>query len=213
MLKKAITLTIITSMLSACVTGPEGYLKRSANNKLFDMHGFEGGKRSPLYNKKYISQAKKNILTNNLDENIDEDRDNLYEEQNPSQENIEMYKAMIDADIERKRKQKNKSSWWWNRKKKQSYPSVTDANDRIDPKIHAQNLELREELEQIKAMLNDAKKEMASYKCPTEQDQEKKTKKVIKNEDLPRPTLDRKIPEDLEQKTKEIVTKKHIHSI
>lgn len=213
MLKKAITLTIVTSILSACVTGPEGYLKRSANNKLFDMTGFQGGKRAPLYNKKYISQAKKNILTNNLDEDIEEDGDELYEDQNPSQENIEMYKAMIDADIERKRKQKNKSSWWWNRKKKQSYPSVTDANDRVDPKIHAQNLELREELNQIKAMLNDAKREMASHKCPTEQEQEKKASKVIKKEDLPRPTLDRKIPEDLEQKTKEIVTKKHVHSI
>ncbi|MEM6338721.1 MAG: hypothetical protein AAF673_02190 [Pseudomonadota bacterium] len=213
MLKKAITLTIVTSILSACVTGPEGYLKRSANNKLFDTKGFQGGKRAPLYNKKYISQAKKNILTNNLDEDIDEERDDLYEDSNPSQENIEMYKAMIDADIERKRKQKNKSSWWWNRKKKQSYPSITDANDRIDPRTHAQNLELREELNQIKAMLNDAKREMASHKCPTEQDQEKKASQVIKQDDLPRPTLNRKIPDDLEQKTKEIVTEKHVHSI
>ena len=213
MLKKAITLTIVTSILSACVTGPEGYLKRSANNKLFDTKGFQGGKRAPLYNKKYISQAKKNILTNNLDEDMDEERDDLYEDSNPSQENIEMYKAMIDADIERKRKEKNKSSWWWNRKKKQSYPSITDANDRVDPRTHAQNLELREELNQIKAMLNDAKREMASHKCPTEQDQEKKASQVIKQDDLPRPTLNRKIPEDLEQKTKEIVTEKHVHSI
>lgn len=213
MLKKAITLTIVTSILSACVTGPEGYLKRSANNKLFDTKGFQGGKRAPLYNKKYISQAKKNILTNNLDEDMDEERDDLYEDSNPSQENIEMYKAMIDVDIERKRKEKNKSSWWWNRKKKQSYPSVADASDRIDPRTHAQNLELREELNQIKAMLHDAKREMASHKCPTEQEQERKASQVIKHDDLPRPTLNRKIPEDLEQKTKEIVTKKHVHSI
>ena len=62
-------------------------------------------------------------------------------------------------------------------------------------------------------MLNDAKREMASHKCPTEQDQEKKASQVIKQDDLPRPTLNRKIPEDLEQKTKEIVTEKHVHSI
>ena len=37
---------------------------------------------------------------------MDEERDDLYEDNNPSQENIEMYKAMIDADIERKRKEK-----------------------------------------------------------------------------------------------------------
>jgi hypothetical protein len=203
MLKKAITLIIITSMLSACVTGPDGYLKRSANNKLFDMHGFEGGKRSPLYNKKYISQAKKNILTNNLDEDIEEDKDDLYEDENPSQENIEMYKAMIAADIERKNKRNKKSSWWGNNKKKaQSYPSVADAKDSIDPKIHAQNLELKEELEQIKAMLNETKKEMASYKCPTAQEQEQK--KAIKNENQAKPILDRTNTENSEQKTKEI---------
>ena len=202
MLKKAITLIIITSMLSACVTGPDGYLKRSANNKLFDMHGFEGGKRSPLYNKKYISQAKKNILTNNLDEDMEEDKDDLYEDENPSQENIEMYKAMIAADIERKNKRNKKSSWWGNNKKKaQSYPSVADAKDSIDPKTHAQNLELKEELEQIKAMLNETKKEMASYKCPTAQEQEK----AIKNENQAKqPILDRTNIENSEQKTKEI---------
>lgn len=202
MLKKAITLTIVTSILSACVTGPDGYLKRSANNKLFDMHGFEGGKRSPLYNKKYISQAKKNILTNNLDEDMEEDKDDLYEDENPSQENIEMYKAMIAADIERKNKRNKKSSWWGNNKKKpQSYPSVADAKDSIDPKIHAQNLELKEELEQIKAMLNETKKEMASYKCPTAQEQEK----AIKNENQAKqPILDRTNLESSEQKTKEI---------
>ena len=204
MLKKAITLTIITSILSACVTGPEGYLKKSANNKLFDMRGFEGGKRSPLYNKKYISQAKKNILTNNLDEDMEEDRDNLYEDEDPSQENIEMYKAMIAADIERKEKKNKKNSRWNNKKKAQSYPSVVDAKDSIDPKIHAQNLELKEELEQIKAMLNETKKEMASYKCPTAQEQEEKPQKVIKNENQPKPISDQTNIEKSEQKTKEI---------
>ena len=59
MFKKVIIFTILTSFLSACVTGPEGYLKRSANNKLFDRKGFKGSKRAPLYNKKYIAQAKK----------------------------------------------------------------------------------------------------------------------------------------------------------
>ena len=206
MLKKAITLTIITSILSACVTGSEGYLKKSANNKLFDMHGFQGGKRAPLYNKKYISQAKKNILTNNLDEDMEEDKDDLYDDENPSQENIEMYKAMIAADIERKKQQNKKSSWWRsNKKRTQSYPSVLDAKDSIDPKIHAQNLELKEELEQIKAMLNETKKEMASYKCPTAQEQEQKSKEVIKDEKQSKPSLNQKRQETYpEKKTKEI---------
>jgi hypothetical protein len=210
MLKKAITLTLLTSLLTACVTGPEGYLKKSANNKIFDRQGFKGGKRAPLYNKRYITQAKKNILNDNIDDEDDNDYD--YESQNSSQENIEMYKAMINEDLERKEKKKNKSTWWWNKKKEQSYPSVVDASKNIDPNIHAQNLELREELNQIKAMLRDTKKDMASYKCPTSQEQEKKSSD-IKKQDLPRPTLDRSIPRDLEQKTKEIVTNDHVHSI
>ena len=60
MLKKAITLTIVTSILSACVTGPEGYLKRSANNKLFDTKGFQGGKEY-LYTIRNISHKQRKI--------------------------------------------------------------------------------------------------------------------------------------------------------
>lgn len=59
MLKKVLIFTILISFLSACVTGPDDYMKRSANNKIFDRKGFKGGKRAPLYNKKYIAQAKK----------------------------------------------------------------------------------------------------------------------------------------------------------
>jgi hypothetical protein len=214
MLKKAIILTLLTSLLSACVTGPEGYLKRSANNKIFDRQGFKGGKRAPLYNKTYVAQAKKNILNDNIEDDMDDDEFN--ENENPSRDNIEMYKAMIDADLEKERRKNNKSSWWWSKKKKkQSYPSVVDASKKVDPSRHAQNLELREELDQIKSMLNDTKKEMASYKCPTAQEQEKRSsKKHIKTEESrPRETLDRRIPQDLEQKTKEIITEKHVHSI
>ena len=214
MLKKAIILTLITSLLSACVMGPEGYLKKSANNKIFDRQGFNGGKRPPLYNKRYITQAKKNILNDNIEDDMNDDE--FDENQNPSRDNIEMYKAMIDEDLERERRKNNKSSWWWNKKKKQQkYPSVVDASKKVDPSKHSQNLELREELNQIKSMLNDAKKEMASYKCPTAQEQERKSsKKHIKTEEIrPRETLDRRIPQDLEQKTKEIITEKHVHSI
>jgi len=212
MLKKAIILTLLTSLLSACVTGPEGYLKKSANNKIFDRHGFKGGKREPLYNKKYITQAKKNILN----DNIEDDEDESDETENPSRDNIEMYKAMIDEDLEKERRKNNKSSWWGSKKKRnQEYPSVVDASRKLGPSRHSQNLELREELNQIKSMLNDAKKEMSSYKCPTAQEQEKRSnKKPIKTEEIrPRETLDRRIPQDLEQKTKEIITEKHVHSI
>ena len=175
MLKSAIIFTILASFLAGCASGPEGYMKRSANNKLFDRKGFNGSKRAPIYNKKYISQAKKNIQNGAYDEDeIDEDE--FYEGENISRENIEMYKAMIEADYERAEKGKKKKS----RQKRTSsnrdnnvYPSIVDANNRIDLKNHADNLELREEINQIKSMLNDAKKDLASYKCPTAKELER----------------------------------------
>jgi hypothetical protein len=198
MLYKAIILTLITSLLSACVTGPDGYLKKSANNKIFDRSGFKGGKRAPLYNKRYITQAKKNVISNNLDEDVFENRDEFYEEENPSRENIEMYKAMIDEDLQRERDKKNKSSWWGRKTKKESYPSVVDANHRISENMNAQNLELRDELDEIKSMLNEARRDMASYKCPTARELESKTSRERKGEAMrPRETLDRTLPNDI----------------
>jgi len=177
MLKKVIIFTILASCLSACVTGPEGYLKRSANNKIFDRKGFKGGKRSPLYNKKYIAQAKKNIINDEIDDD-DFNNDDLYEAENVSRENIEMYQAMIEEDLARDKNTKNKSRR--SRFSNKSYPSITKAHSKIDSDAYNTNLELREELDQIKSMLNDAKRDLASYKCPAAIELEKKPMQVKK---------------------------------
>ena len=160
-----IIFSTLAMFLSACVTGPEGYLKRSANNKIIDRKGFKGGKRAPLYNKKYISQAKKNVVTGEYeyDEFNDLDDDNS-EEENPSKDNIAMYKAMIDHDLSQDRKNKKDSKW---SKNKNSYPSLRKSSHRLnDDDDDMQNMELREELNQIKSMLNDTKREMANNRCP-----------------------------------------------
>ena len=166
MLKKMIIFSTLAMFLSACVTGPEGYLKRSANNKIIDRKGFKGGKRAPLYNKKYISQAKKNVITGEYeyDEFNDLDEDNS-EEENTSKDNIAMYKAMIDHDLSQDRKNKMDSKW---SKNKNSYPSLRKSSHRLndDDDEDMQNMELREELNQIKSMLNDTKREMANNRCP-----------------------------------------------
>ncbi len=52
MLNKAVIFVLSIFLLSSCATGPKGYFKKSANNKLFDTKGAKGGKRAPLYNKK-----------------------------------------------------------------------------------------------------------------------------------------------------------------
>ena len=165
MLKKMIIFSTLAMFLSACVTGPEGYLKRSANNKIIDRKGFKGGKRAPLYNKKYISQAKKNVVTGEYeyDEFNDLDEDDS-EEENISKDNIAMYKAMIDHDLSQDRKNKKDSKW---SKHKNSYPSLRKSSNRLnDDDEDMQNMELREELNQIKSMLNYTKREMANNRCP-----------------------------------------------
>ncbi|MEY3197019.1 MAG: hypothetical protein RLZZ59_387, partial [Pseudomonadota bacterium] len=51
---KNLPLWIVAILL---LTGCNSSLQRSANNKIFDTRGFDGGKRRPLYNKKYIDRA------------------------------------------------------------------------------------------------------------------------------------------------------------
>ena len=84
MLSKAIIFILSAFLLSSCVTGPEGYFKKSANNKLFDRKGFKNGKRAPLYNKKYIVKAKQNVANNDYEDD-EEEYDSLLENENISQ--------------------------------------------------------------------------------------------------------------------------------
>ncbi len=188
MLKKIVIFSTLAMLLSACVTGPEGYLKRSANNKIIDRKGFKGGKRAPLYNKKYISQAKKNVITGEYEyDDFDDFDDDNFEGENTAKDNIEMYKAMIDHDLSQERKNKKDSRW--NKNKNNMYPSIRKASQKTDDDM--QNMELREELNQIKAMLHDTKKEMANSRCPAVQTEKKKptvpTETQLKNGTPPPP--------------------------
>ena len=172
MLKKIVIFSTLAILLSACVTGPDGYLKRSANNKIIDRKVFKGEKRAPLYNKKYISQAKKNVVTGEYEyDDLDDFDEDSSEKENTSKDNIEMYKAMIDHDLSQEIKNKKDSRWG---KNKNTYPSIRKASQRMDDDDDMHNMELREELNQIKAMLNDTKREMANNKCPAIVQNEKK---------------------------------------
>lgn len=159
MLKKIIVLSSVVCLLSSCVTGPEGYLKKSANNKIFDTKGFKGGKRAPLYNKKYISQAKKNILTGEYeyDDDSDFDSNDIAYEDN-ARENVEMYKAMLEHDLSQTKKGKKRTDL--------AYPSIIHASDKLERNSSADNDDLRKELNNIKQLLNDTKREMANTRCP-----------------------------------------------
>lgn len=155
MFKKIICLSIIFTQLSACTNDPSGYLKKSANNKLFDTRGFNGEKRAPLYNKKYIHQAKKNIIKGDYETEVDEDYDE--EGDNISRNNIEVYKELIRKDLEEERKRKRTS-------RNSDYPSILSAKNKLYSEQYYQNLELKEELEQIKLILDETRKELET-KC------------------------------------------------
>lgn len=176
--RKLLSFTILAYFLAACSSGPEGYLKRSANNKIFDRKGFKGGKRAPLYNKKYVAKAKKNVMNNEYDENDEEDYDD--ESENVSRENIEMYKMMIEEDLQNNPNNSRKKSRRKNPRSHNTYPSIVKASNKInydDSHSNNSNSELRDEIDQIKSMLEDAKRDLSSYKCPTAKSIEKQYEK------------------------------------
>lgn len=167
MLNKAVIFVLSIFLLSSCATGPEGYFKKSANNKLFDTKGAKGGKRAPLYNKKYITKAKQNVATNDYADEDDE-YDDLLENENISQANKDMYRSILEQELESKyigKKPKEKQN--------KTYPVLVRNSPRADDRYLEDNSALRAELDQIKTMLNETKNEMANYRCPTAQELEK----------------------------------------
>lgn len=167
MLNKAVIFVLSIFLLSSCATGPEGYFKKSANNKLFDTKGAKGGKRAPLYNKKYITKAKQNVANNDYADEDDE-YDDLLENENISQANKDMYRSILEQELESKyigKKPKEKQN--------KTYPVLVRNSPRADDRYLEDNSALRAELDQIKTMLNETKNEMANYRCPTAQELEK----------------------------------------
>ncbi len=167
MLNKAVILVLSIFLLSSCATGPEGYFKKSANNKLFDTKGAKGGKRAPLYNKKYISKAKQNVANNDYADE-EEEYDDLLKNENISQVNRDMYRTILEQELESKyigKKSKEKQN--------KAYPVLVKNSPRADNRYLEDNSALRAELDQIKTMLNETKNEMANYRYPTAQELEK----------------------------------------
>ncbi len=173
MINKAIILIISAFFLSSCVTGPEGYFKKSANNKVFDRKGSKGGKRPPLYNKKYIAKAKQNVANNDYEED-EEDYDSLFENENISQANRDMYRRILEQEVESRYLGKGLRE-----KKDKAYPVLVRNSTRPNSNYNDDNSELRAELDQIKAMLSETKNEMASYRCPTAGELEKAQAKLL----------------------------------
>jgi hypothetical protein len=163
MFSKAIILILSGFILSSCVTGPDGYFKKSANNKIFDRKGFVNGKRAPLYNKKFIAKAKQNVANDDYEIDEEEEYNDLLENENISQANRDMYRRILEQEVESKYLKKDAKE-----KTKKPYPVLVRNSPRSDAEYNDDS-DLRAELDQIKAMLSETKNEMANYKCPTAQ--------------------------------------------
>jgi hypothetical protein len=166
MLKRAIIIFLGAMLLSGCSDGFRGYFKKSANNKIIDSKGFAGGKRAPLYNKKYIAVAKKNVVEENFD---DDDEDLLSEVDtetiNPTLRNRKMYLKMINNDSKRSINSVKKDE--------QGRLLLNSASDKVkkvnkDNQDNQANVKLQKELEQIKILLDETKKDLAKYSCQTQ---------------------------------------------
>lgn len=160
MLKRLVVMFLGLFFLSGCTDSFRGYHKKSANNKLIDNKGFQGGKHPPLYNKKYVKIAKKNVI----EENFDDDDDELVGEHdtetiNPALRNRQMYLQMVKQDADRVRKQKIGSG-------KDSSNTLGSASAKINKENLAKDeAKIAKELEQIKLMLKETKKDLERYRC------------------------------------------------
>lgn len=178
MINKILLVISAIFLLSGCSL--DSLLKRSANNKLIDMKGFHGGKRRPLYNKKYIDRAKVNIAQNDYEDEEDYDDEYADEKMPPSMRNRFMYQDMIEDDRDARRQKKSK--------KRGAYRSHMVVPDRYQDVAHAREIakenrgesddELRRELSEIKSMLSSAKKDLTKYRCPVETAKEQPVKKA-----------------------------------
>lgn len=162
MFKKIIILFLGVFILSGCTDNLRNYFQRSANNRLVDSKGFKGGKRKPLYNNKYITLAKKNIVENNLEDDEDEDDDSdnpLRGEQiDPVKRNREMYLKMIKRDIARQKAEAGEYS--------DEDMTLSKANKKVRKDDSDKERKMQEELDQIKAMLRETKRDISKYTCP-----------------------------------------------
>ncbi|WP_341764433.1 hypothetical protein [Candidatus Tisiphia endosymbiont of Beris chalybata] len=162
MLKKIIVTVLGLCLLSSCTDNFRGYFKKSANNKLIDRKGFEGGKRPPLYNKKYIAAAKRNVVEENFD---DEEEDLLSEYDtetiNPTLRNRQMYLKMIKKDIEHTKAKQQPEE------KKKGRSVLAAASSKVKNKSQDDsNVGVQRQLENIKALLSETKQELEKHRCP-----------------------------------------------
>lgn len=148
--------SITALLLTGCAQNPEGMLKRSANNKLFDTQGFDGGKRRPIYNKKYIATAKKNVISHNYDEDDYDYEEEVYD---PALYHRDMYAKMAKKDLKRHKfaAKKKKYEENLNDESDDEYPDLYEGDVRLKDIPNRNIAAMEDEIRDLRKMLEEAK--------------------------------------------------------
>jgi hypothetical protein len=136
------------------------YVKRSANEKVFDAKGFKSKKRTPMYNQKYIERAKKNVEDKYFDDKYDDVKNPYYEYDELEQYNLSNRKMYQDMQDMKETKQNLNNKY----RKSDKYPRIRE----IDSTNRKEEESLRKEIKEIKKLLEETQEKMSNYKCPVQ---------------------------------------------
>ena len=148
-------------VLESCGTLGLQDLKKSSADKYFDARGFDRSKRKPLYNKKYISKARSNIIASDYEyeDNIDP------ENRSPSSKHIQMYRDMVYGQGSRNYRPKgDRGHEYYD----QDEIDVPEARRRFaqSSSLQEDKKALENEIQEIKSLLEETRDHFAKVKCP-----------------------------------------------
>ena len=145
-------------VLASCAQNPDKALKRSANGRLLDVNGFDGGKRRPVYNKKYIAKAKKNVVEKEFDnDDLDDEFDEIY---NPSVYHRQMYEKMVKRDRDAQGKVRKKKRRYAQQLSKSQPMDLREADMRLKDIPRRDISAIEQEMQAMRQLLEETKSEL-----------------------------------------------------
>ena len=167
-------------------------IRRSADDRLIDSHGFSGKKRLPTKNKKYVDRARYNIERGNLDDERDDYENDYYEQDEivPYRDsNRRMYQDMAMLNRNRQKLRSRQSNI------NNNYPKLSEFNKLSAEKNAAEKKAFQKEITLIKKMLEETNKQISTYKCPMRQEDMNQSKGEINDQSTLTDKLDKSISE------------------
>ena len=166
--KLYIILPLLLTMLSSCISDPDGYLQRSGGGRLFSSSNIYTKKRLPAKNSKYIKRAKRNIEQQDFD-------DAEYDAYDSRAINRNFYMQMLAQEKKLQQRMRDTAS---ERREFAEYQKQTRADSEIvrlseESKKHQE--QLKSEIESLRTVLDKAQDQIASIKCANRKKEDRGT--------------------------------------